>query len=512
MQTLLAIADHGEFPDPAHPTVERDPDPELAALARAGIDMRRVTDELLVDGIEQFANALRRLLDGIDERRAAVITGQPPTIRATLPPDAQEQIAERVRRALEEQVARRVWSRDATLWGEPGEPQIDDRLGWLTVSETMLEHAAELHAFARTCRDDGFTDAVLLGMGGSSLGPEVIRRSFGEIPDGLRLQVLDSTHPDVVLELQQSVDLAKTLFIVSSKSGTTIETLSHCRYFRQHAGPEQFVAITDPGSPLAALAQNDRFRCCFENPPDIGGRYSVLSYFGLVPAALMGVNIEALLHRCQVAEQTCVHYNSTESSSGLWLGAAIGELARHGRDKLTFVVSAPIESFGLWVEQLIAESTGKRGRGVVPVIDEPLAAPEAYGHDRVIIYLRNAEEPLEDLDEEIGRLAAAGHPTLTVSTHGPSDLGRIFFLSEFATAVAGWALEVNPFDQPNVQEAKDNTRRVLAESAGRPRSNRLATIGCESSWVAPAHRTTSRSPPSWRHLHVSTRRSQSSGA
>jgi transaldolase / glucose-6-phosphate isomerase len=464
LQTLLAVADHGEV---RSPTVERDPVPDLAALTRAGIDMRQVTDELLVDGIEQFADALSRLLKGIDERRAAVITGAPATIRAKLSPDAQEAIAERLRRALDEQVARRVWARDATLWDGPGETEIEDRLGWLTVSETMLEHTAELHAFARTCRDDGFTDAVLLGMGGSSLGPEVIRRAFGEIPDGLRLRVLDSTHPDVVLDLQQSVDLARTLFVVSSKSGTTIETLSHYRYFRQHAGPEQFVAITDRGSPLATLAEDDRFRRCFLNPPDIGGRYSVLSYFGLVPAALMGVNIEALLHRCQVAEQTCAHYDSTESNSGLWLGAAVGELARHGRDKLTFVVSPPLESLGPWVEQLIAESTGKRGRGILPVVDEPLAAPEAYGSDRVIVYLRNPDEPVEDLDEEIGRLAASGHPTLTVSTHGPSDLGRIFFLSEFATAVAGWTLEINPFDQPNVQEAKDSTRRVL-ESGSTP--------------------------------------------
>src|SRR6202012_3507269 len=260
------------------------------------------------------------------------------------------------------------------------------------------EHTAELHAFARTCRDDGFTDAVLLGMGGSSLGPEVIRRAFGEIPDGLRLRVLDSTHPDVVLDLQQSVDLARTLFIVSSKSGTTIETLSHYRYFRQHAGPEQFVAITDRGSPLATLAEDDRFRRCFSNPPDIGGRYSVLSYFGLVPAALMGVNIRALLPRGQVAEQMCAHYDPSESNSGLWEGAALGELALQGRDKLTFVVSPPIESFGLWAEQLVAESTGKKGRGIVPVCDEPLGPPEVYGNDRVFVYRRNFEEPDEQAD------------------------------------------------------------------------------------------------------------------
>jgi glucose-6-phosphate isomerase len=298
-------------------------------------------------------------------------------------------------------------------------------------------------------------------MGGSSLGPEVIRRSFGEIPDGLRFQVLDSTHPDVVLRLHESVNLDRTLFIVSSKSGTTIETLSHYRHFREHAGPDQFVAITDPGTALAKLAMDNHFRRCFLNPPDIGGRYSVLSYFGLVPAALMGVGVEALLHRCQVAEQNCAHYDSSESNSGLWLGAAAGELARRARDKLTLVISPPVQSLGLWLEQLIAESTGKRGRGILPVVDEPLAAPEAYGDDRLIAYLRNSDEPLEDLDEEIERLADAGQPTLTLSTHGPADLGRIFFLAEFATAVAGWALEINPFDQPNVQEAKDATNRVL---------------------------------------------------
>jgi glucose-6-phosphate isomerase len=273
--------------------------------------------------------------------------------------------------------------------------------------------------------------------------------------------VLDSTHPDVVLAVEQSVPLDKTIFIVSSKSGGTIETLSHYRYFRAKASSEQFVAVTDPGSPLAQLGADDNFRHVFLNPPDIGGRYSVLSYFGLVPAALMGVGIEALLHRCQVAEQTCAHYDSSESNSGLWLGAAVGELARRGRDKLTFIVSPPIESFGLWVEQLIAESTGKRGRGVLPVADEPLGEPPVYGDDRVFAYLRNSDSPVAELDQAVAALSGAGHPTLTLATHGPVDLGRIFFLAEFATAVAGWALEINPFDQPNVQEAKDNTKRVL---------------------------------------------------
>jgi transaldolase/glucose-6-phosphate isomerase len=463
LATLLAFADHGTVPGL---TGEIDPSSDLRALADAGIDLDQVTDELLVDGVEQFEEAMNRLLAGIEERRAAVITGQPSRIHARLPLLLQAPVAERVRAAVSENVAQRVWRRDASLWGGPGVPEIEDRLGWLTVSEPMLEHAADLHGFASQCRDDGFTDAVLLGMGGSSLGPEVIRRSFGEVPGGLRLTVLDSTHPDVVLGVRESIELDKTLFVVSSKSGSTIETLSQYHYFKALAGPEQFAVITDPGSPLEQLASDNGLRRCFLNPPDIGGRYSVLSLFGLVPAALMGVSIEALLHRSQVAEQMCAHYDSSESNSGLWFGAVIGELARQGRDKLTFMISPPIESFGLWAEQLVAESTGKHGRGIVPIVDEPLGdTADVYGDDRVFVYRRNLEHPEEGLDAAIEQISAAGHPTITLPAHGPADLGRIFFLTEFAVAVTGWALDINPFDQPNVQEAKDNTARVLASGS-----------------------------------------------
>jgi hypothetical protein len=265
------------------------------------------------------------------------------------------------------------------------------------------------------------------------------------------------------MAVQESLsDLSRTLFIVSSKSGGTIETLSHYKYFKALAEPHQFAVVTDPGSPLEQLGKDDGVRQVFLNPPDIGGRYSVLSLFGLVPAALMGVGIESLLHSSQVAEQASAHYDSSESNSGLWLGSAIGELARRGRDKLTFVVSEPIESFGLWAEQLVAESTGKQGRGILPVADEPLADDASvYGDDRVFVYLRNGDEPDEKLDAFADAVADAGHPTITVTTRDAGDLGRIFFLSEFAVAVAGWAIEINPFDQPNVQEAKDNTKKVL---------------------------------------------------
>ncbi len=292
----------------------------------------------------------------------------------------------------------------------------------------------------------------------------MIRRSFtpsSRLEGSLRLQVLDSTHPDVISAVQDSLDLEKTLFIVSSKSGGTIETLSRYRHFATLAKPHQFVVVTDPGSPLERLASEDGLRHTFLNQPDIGGRYSVLSDFGLVPAALMGVDVEVLLRGAQVGEQACAHYDSSASNSGLWLGAAVGELALRGRDKLTFIVADSIRSFGLWVEQLVAESTGKHGRGILPVADEPLGDPDAYGDDRVFVHLRDADSPNEDVDAAVDRLADAGHPTITLATRGPADLGRIFFLSEFAVAVSGWALEINPFDQPNVQEAKDNTKRVL---------------------------------------------------
>jgi glucose-6-phosphate isomerase len=302
-------------------------------------------------------------------------------------------------------------------------------------------------------------------MGGSSLAPEVFRLSFGDQPDGLRLHVLDSTDPGAVLETERSVNLERTLFVVSSKSGGTIETLSHFRYFYERTGHDgsRFVAVTDPGSPLEELAKENGFRRVFQADPNIGGRYSALSYFGLVPAALMGVDVEKLLEGALVAEQACQHYDNSSNNSGLWLGCAIGELALRGRDKATFAVAEPIGSFGLWVEQLIAESTGKKGKGILPVAGEPIGTPDKYGDDRVFIHLQQADAPEAGFATEMAELGKAGHATLTLNSEGAYDLGRVMFFAEFATAVAGWALEINPFDQPNVQEAKDAVAKVLEE-------------------------------------------------
>jgi transaldolase / glucose-6-phosphate isomerase len=459
LATLNAVADHGRV---TGETGKQDATEALAQLAAAGIDMTQVTKELLDEGIKQFVDAMQELIEGIESRRAAVVSGRPSQIDASLPKEFEEAESERIRQTASANVAQRIWKHDPSLWGGPGIPEIEDRLGWLNVTETMLENVDDLLGLKQQLIDEGYTDAVLLGMGGSSLGPEVIRLSFGKLEGGLNLQVLDSTHPDAIAAVEASIDISKTIFIVSSKSGGTIETLSHYRYFKAKAKPEQFLVVTDPGSPLAALAKGDGLRKTFLNTPDIGGRYSVLSYFGLVPAAVAGVPIKELLHTAQGGEQTCSHLTGTQDNSGLWLGATLGELGVRGRDKLTFIVSEPIDSFGLWVEQLVAESTGKQGRGILPIADEPIGDPSVYGDDRVFVYLRDEDKPNAELDAAVDKLTEAGQPTITVATRGATDLGRLFFISEFAVAVAGWVLQINPFDQPNVQEAKDNTNKVLA--------------------------------------------------
>ncbi len=463
LKTLLAVAERGEI---VPGTAQIDPAPALDALAAAGIDMDDVTTTLLLQGIAAFVAPMEKLLAGIESARQMVLTGRPPAIAAVIAPELSRAIAGRVSTAVEQRVARRVWAKDESLWGGPGVPEIGDRLGWLTISDAMAERADELVAFARGCAEEGLTDAVLLGMGGSSLAPEVLWRTFGATEEALTLHVLDSTDPAAIRDVEEAISLERTLFVVSTKSGGTIETLSLFEHF--HAlvpDGNRFVAITDPGSSLLDLAREHGFRAAFENDPNIGGRYSALSLFGLVPAALIGAPVHALLERAELAEQACAHFDSTQTNPGLWLGLAIGELARHGRNKLTFVVGDPVASFGLWVEQLVAESTGKQGRGILPVADEPLLGPECYGDDRVFVHLRDEERANADTDSRVEALGAAGHPTLTLSVNGSEDLGRMFFLAEFATAVAGWVLEINPFDQPNVQEAKDATKRVLGAGA-----------------------------------------------
>ncbi len=381
---------------------------------------------------------------------------------------AYESVAEKaLARMHRDKIMARIWAHDHTVW-EPDPTEITNRLGWLDTAEAMMDHVPRLEALARAARADGYTHALLLGMGGSSLAPEVFRYTFGVKPGYLDLAVLDSTDPGTVLAHAERLDLAHTLFIVSTKSGGTVETLSFFKFFynrvvevvgRDSTGAH-FVAITDPGSKLVQLAERYAFRATFVNDPNIGGRYSALSYFGLVPAALVGMDVRLLLDRAQEAHAGCATCAADAYNPGAWLGSVMGALAKEGRDKLTFVISPGIASFGDWVEQLIAESTGKEGKGILPVVGEPLGDPQLYGSDRLFVALEVPGEAVDD--QALTRLEEAGHPVVRLYLCDRYDLSQQMFLWEVATAVAGYHLGINPFDQPDVESAKVLARQAVA--------------------------------------------------
>ena len=382
-------------------------------------------------------------------------------------------LREPVRRALgraeEEGMMRRIQARDHRVW-KPDPTEISDRLGWLDIGVRMEPEIAGLERFTAAVRGEGYTDVLLLGMGGSSLAPEVLARTFGQQPDGLRLAVLDSTDPCAVAARVAPLDLRRTLFLVSTKSGGTVETFSLFKYcynlVADELGPdaagEHFVAITDPGSGLADTAAQYAFRRTFLGDPTIGGRYSALSVFGLVPAALLGLDLRRLLRHGRQAAAVAAEQPPAEAGDdvALRLGIVLGTAATAGRDKLTLLCGPELASFGDWVEQLIAESTGKEGRGIVPVVGEPLAAPHEYGADRLFVWLRHgSDRATADLAE---CLRTAEQPLVTLQLDDRYDLAAQFFVWEMATAVAGAVLGINPFDQPNVEAAKVQARQMVA--------------------------------------------------
>ena len=388
------------------------------------------------------------------------------TVRADLPPEVAPAVQEAITDAREQRVADRLADGDPTLWGPPGTPEIADRLGWLTISRRMLDELDAIERFTEGLRADEIRDVVLLGMGGSSLAPEVLRRAFPSAPGHPVLHVLDSTDAATVAAVGAAVEPQRTLFFVSSKSGGTIEPLSLYAHFHELvADGANFAAITDPGSGLADIAEREGFRATFHGDPDIGGRYSALSPFGIVPGTVMGIDTRGLLDGAEGAWQRGVQTGGGEDDAELpaavWLGAALAAMVRGGRDKLTFVTPGTLPGLGLWLEQLVAESTGKHGTGILPVAEEPLGGPGDYGPDRVFAHLPDLDAPDEATAARMRELAAAGHPVITIPTRGPRDLGRVFMFAELAVAVAGWGLAINPFDQPNVQQAKDATARVL---------------------------------------------------
>ena len=447
----------------------------LDELEKLGIDLEVIGQELQAESLTAFDNYFQALIESVLKKRDELEHGWR-RMDAAL-----GQYQEEVDRALfdlgDDKTMRRIWAHDWTVWkSEPDE--ISNRLGWLHIIETMQENTGRLQAFFQAVRDDGYNKAVVLGMGGSSLAPELFAKTFtpwtrpaysAETP--LELSVLDTTDPDAIRAETGQLDLAKTLFIVSSKSGGTVETLSGFNYFynlvQDALGAEEagahFVAVTDPGTGLAKLAERYGFRDVFANDPNIGGRYSALSYFGLLPAVLTGVDLDILLDRGLAMATNAASCNQPlrGDNHAARLGAIMGLLARKGRDKLTLITSPAVSSFGDWVEQLVAESTGKEGQGIVPVVGESPGAPDVYGDDRLFVYVRLEGD--DSCDQTLNGLKSAGQPVVTINLKDVYDLGGQFFTWEMATAVAGHFLGINPFDQPNVEAAKILAKDMVAE-------------------------------------------------
>ena len=474
-QTYTAFRDHGIVAETLEADIEQARD-VIFQLAEIGISLAEVTDKLQRDGLAAFVGSFDTLIESIEAKRDALRSGIHARLNASLGKYA-DSVGAAIKEADKGDVVRRIWRKDAALWKEDDAHQkiIKNSLGWLTVADTMIGVEDDLLSFADRIRNaSGFRHVMLCGMGGSSLCPEVFRQTFGHQENYPELLVLDSTDPDVLASFREQINLDKTLFVIASKSGTTTEPLAFYKYWyaevsrvKENAG-ENFIAITDPGTEMERMATEDKFRRIFLNPSDIGGRYSALSYFGMVPAALMGLDIKKLLDRAERIVHSCAAVVPAAENPGARLGAILGEAARAGRDKLTIVADPKISALSLWIEQLIAESTGKEGKGILPVAGEQLGSPSLYQDDRLFVSIA-VGLPDGDTEVKLKALEAAGHPVVYRTLTDLYDLGEEFFLWEIATAFAGWRLGINPFDQPNVQESKDATKELLEkfEQAGK---------------------------------------------
>ncbi|HLL14184.1 MAG TPA: bifunctional transaldolase/phosoglucose isomerase [Pyrinomonadaceae bacterium] len=459
----------------------------VGELGEIGIDLKAVTEKLQKDGLSSFVTSFDTLAESIESKRDAFLSGINERLTATLGKYS-EAVAGAIKEADKGDVMRRIWRKDAALWksDEAHQKIIKNALGWLTVPDMMIGVEDDLVQFADRIRNvREFKHAMVCGMGGSSLCPEVLRQTFGKQEGYPELLVLDSTDPDAFSDIADQIDITKCLFIISSKSGTTTEHLVFYKYWYDQVGKrkenpgECFVAVTDPGTLMEEMATGDKFKRIFLNPADIGGRYSALSYFGMVPAALMGLDVRKLLDRAERVVHACASVVPAAENPGARLGAILGECAKAGRDKLTISTDPRIASFGLWVEQLLAESTGKDGKGIVPVAGETLGSPSVYGDDRLFVHI-SVERIDSETEAKLKALEAAGHPVVYRTLTDLYDLGEEFFLWEIATAFAGWRLGINPFDQPNVQESKDATKELLdtyTRDGKLPEQGVLATDG-----------------------------------
>jgi transaldolase/glucose-6-phosphate isomerase len=465
--TFDAFRDHGKV----RATLEEDADGArrtLEQLAELGIDLDSITDDLLEQGLRQFSQAFDKLLRAVDFRCTCASEPKVSHQALSLPEDLAASVEATLARWTEDGSVRRLWARDASLWTGSGE---GDWLGWLGATADHASHGERLARFAAKVEKAGYSHILLLGMGGSSLCPDVLRSTFGKLDGFPELHVVDSTDPAQVAAKAARVDLANTLFIVSSKSGSTLEPNIFKQYFfhlvRNLLGEDEagsrFVAITDPGSKLHEVARKDGFHQIFFGLPSIGGRYSALSDFGMVPAAAMGIDAAKFLDRADEMAVACSACVPAEENPGAVLGVVLGEAGLAGRDKVTLITSPEIATLGAWLEQLLAESTGKSGRGLIPVDGEQPGKPEVYGEDRLFVYLRLDTAPDAQQDDAVAALEEAGHPVVRIPIADIYDLGREFFRWEIATAVAGSVLGLNPFDQPDVEASKLATKALTTQ-------------------------------------------------
>jgi transaldolase / glucose-6-phosphate isomerase len=469
--TLAAFEDHGVVRGATITQGVSEARDQLKQLGAMGIDLSKITDDLQVEGVAAFAASYAHLLDSLETKKAALLAGAVDTQTWSLG-GYSDPVTARWKVWQETRVSERFWKKDPTLWPDAPPQDVTDRMGWLDLPQMMHDHLPELLAFAEEVRREGIRYVVVLGMGGSSLAPDVFRGIFGSRAGFPELLVLDSTHPDAVAAVARRIDVRHSLFVVSSKSGTTTEPLAFYRYFweavRTTGAPpgRHFAAVTDPGTPLEKLAIDQGFRAVFRALPTVGGRYSALTMFGLVPAALIGADVRGLLDRAWTMAEACAPSVPTTENPGLGLGAVLGELARAGRDKLTFYASPGFVPFPAWAEQLVAESTGKVGRGIVPVVDEPMVATGVYGSDRLFVEIQEGASADPALAAHTARLEGAGHPVVRIRLADRLDLGEEFFRWELAVASAGMILGIDPYDQSDVEFAKELARKAMAQPAG----------------------------------------------
>jgi transaldolase/glucose-6-phosphate isomerase len=464
-KTLQAFQDHGSVKLSLVANIEA-AEKTIKAFDECGISLNEITEQLLVEGVKSFSASFDKLLSTLGKGHMPLLDKNMNSQSISIPKVMAAQ-AERIHTDWNSKnCTQRLWERDSSLWTNRDESKW---LGWLTVVQEQIKRLPIIDEFSADVRSLNFTDVLLLGMGGSSLCAEVMSKTFAPAEGFPRLHILDSTDPDQIEEIESKINISKTLFIVSSKSGSTLEPNIFCKYFYEKLKKElrelteiggRFIVITDIGSPLEKLALEKKFKNVFHGKPDVGGRYSALSDFGMIPSALLGIDMRQLLLRTALMVNSCQQHVLSDENPAARLGLLLGTCGLAGRNKITFFCSEQIKNLGTWLEQLLAESTGKEGKGFIPITGEDITEPRYYGNDRIFVYLKVASDESKKFEENLLKLQEAGHPVVTITMADKYGLGQEFFRWEMATAIAGSVLKINPFNQPDVEASKEATREL----------------------------------------------------